>query len=789
MVHGRQSARVADMTITIPTNVSPAKAAILRNVYRFLYPGRVERLLDGGIDFVPGKREGYRIWDVDGRELLDLHLNGGTFNLGHRNPQLSQLLVDGLDNWDIGNHHFGSAPKAALAEALVKASPGDMQYVVLTSSGSEAIDVAIKSARRTTGRRRIVAIDSGYHGRTGLSGAAGNDEAAHYFFSDAPDEFRKVPFNDLAAMRAALEDRSVAAVLMESMPATAGFPVPKDDYLPGVAALCREFGALYVADEVQTGLGRTGKLWAIEHWNVEPDILVTGKGLSGGLYPVAAAILSDAAGDWLNDFGWGHVSTFGGSDLGCVIARKVLETCKKPEVLDNARWQASYLAQGLQRLAERFPFLEEVRQKGLVMGLRFSSPSTGLAMMRAFYENGIWAIVAGFDESVIQFKPGLLIDQDYCDELLRRVENALVWYLQAMNDITSGGQVSIEDPQMQPVLAIAKKALEAWGLQGAELDLVKHRENSVFKVSTGDGARFALRVHRAGYHSDNALNSELTWMEALRKSGILTPRVVPTMSGALYAVIAGAGDERQCDLLEWIDGQLFNDLGRVERGMKAELCDRYRKLGLLAAKVHNFAEGWQKPDGFERLAWDEEGLVGKNSLWGAFWEHPLLSRKQSLQIRKARIVLFQFLKKLGKDPENYGLLHADFLPENILFDGQNLTLIDFDDCGFGWHLFEMATSLFPQINQPFFDDLVTAYVEGYRQERSLADEQLEIFPAFLLIRGLTYLGWLNTRGKSLKYSDRLAQEIIRGLMEFMPELMQQLTPLQKLGVNLAARFD
>ena len=181
--------------------------------------------------------------------------------------------------------------------------------------------------------------------------------------------------------------------------------------------------------------------------------------------------------------------------------------------------------------------------------------------------------------------------------------------------------------------------------------------------------------------------------------------------------------------------------------------------------------------------------MGKDSLWGAFWKHPLLSREQAVQIRKARIVLFQFLGKLDKAPATYGLLHADFLPENILVDGDRLTLIDFDDCGFGWHLFEMATSLFPQINQPFFDDLVSAYVDGYRSERDLSDEQLEMLPAFLLIRGLTYLGWLNTRGKSLQYADRLAAEIIKGLMEFIPELMQKLTPLQKLGVSLAARFD
>ena len=230
------------MALKIPDKTSANKAEILKQVHSHLYPGRVERLLEGGIDFVPGRREGYRLWDTDGRELLDLHLNGGTFNLGHRNPELSRLLADSLADWDIGNHHFASAPKAALVKALVESAPGKMQYAVLTSSGSEAIDVAIKSARWATGRKKIVALDTGFHGRTGLSGAAGNDETARYFLSDKPDEFRKVPLNDLGAMRLALSGRGVAAVLMETIPATCGFPIPDDDYLPGVKELCEEFG-------------------------------------------------------------------------------------------------------------------------------------------------------------------------------------------------------------------------------------------------------------------------------------------------------------------------------------------------------------------------------------------------------------------------------------------------------------------------------------------------------------------------------------------------------------------
>ena len=210
-----------------------------------------------------GRREGYRIHDVDGRSWLDLHLNGGVFNLGHRNPELVAVLVEALGELDIGNHHFPSVERSLLAADLVEATPG-MAYAVFASGGGEAIDLAIKSARRATGRRRIVSVAGAYHGHTGLALAAGDREAAESFLSQGTeDEFPQIPFNDLPALEAALAAAPTAAVILETIPATIGFPVPDPGYLTGVRELCDRFGALYIADEVQTGLGRTGSLWAV----------------------------------------------------------------------------------------------------------------------------------------------------------------------------------------------------------------------------------------------------------------------------------------------------------------------------------------------------------------------------------------------------------------------------------------------------------------------------------------------------------------------------------------------
>lgn len=414
------------MAFRIPQGTQEAKRRALQLSHDHVVPGRIDKFAEFGISLVMGTREGFRFRDMDGREYMDFHLNGGVFSLGHRNPDLIRVLREALDEFDIGNHHFPSAARADLAAKLCRLSPGGKaKYVVFCSGGSEANDVAVKSARFATGRRKIVALEVAYHGRTILSGALGEDSHARYFHGDYPGECIKVPFNDLPAMESALMNRDVAAVIMETIPATYGFPMLDDGYLPGVKRLCERYGSLYICDEVQTGLGRTGKLWGIECWSIEPDILVTAKGTSGGLYPIAATLLSERAGGWLKQNGWGHVSTFGGAEVGCVVLSRVLDMCNAPATLANATAISDYLYRGFAAIQQRHPWLVEIRRKGLVMGLGFDHPNGAVHMMKALYDNGIWAIFSSFDSSVLQWKPGLLVDQAYCDEALEKFERAL----------------------------------------------------------------------------------------------------------------------------------------------------------------------------------------------------------------------------------------------------------------------------------------------------------------------------------------------------------------------------
>ncbi|MGP4024162.1 class-III pyridoxal-phosphate-dependent aminotransferase [Actinomadura sp. 3N407] len=403
-----------------------SKEDLLDRSARTWNPGKTGAWLADGIDLVIDRREGYFIWDMSGRRLIDVHLNGGTYSLGHLHPELVGALRDAVQRFDVGNHHFPALARTALAEALLATCAPHMSKVVFSSGGGEAIDIAIKSARHATGRSRIVSAVKAFHGHTGLAVAAGDRRFSEPFRASRPEEFTQVPFNDPAAMEQVLARGDVAGVLLETIPATFGFPMPAPGYLETVKRLCETHGALFIIDEVQTGLMRTGEMWAIDKRGVVPDILVTGKGLGGGLYPIGAALLNERASRWLHEDGWGHVSTFGGAELGCVMALTVLDICGRPELRSTVGHIAGSLERGLAEISARHgDFFHGIRQDGLVIGLEFAHPQGGKLVSRALYERGVWAIHATLDPAVLQFKPGLQMSPDLVDELLERLDAAV----------------------------------------------------------------------------------------------------------------------------------------------------------------------------------------------------------------------------------------------------------------------------------------------------------------------------------------------------------------------------
>ncbi len=407
--------------------MSKEKDDFIARSKQYWNPGKTSDWQRMGVDLVIDRREAYYLWDVDGRRLIDVHLNGGTYSLGHRNPEVVEAVREGMAYFDIGNHHFPSIMRTHVAEMLERLTPAGLKRTIFASGGAEAIDIALKSARNATKRRKIICIERCYHGHTGLAVQVGDDRFSKLFLSEASNEdVVKVPFNDLDRMLSAIAVGDAACVIMETIPATYGFPMPKPGYLNAIKQACEKAGTLYIADEVQTGLMRTGEMWGIETYGVIPDMLVTGKGLSGGIYPIAAVVVSEKAGQWLSEDGFGHMSSFGGAELGCLAAAKVLEICSRPETRSQVHYISAYLANGLRQVQANYPdFFTGIRQRGIVMGLEFNHDQGAVHVMKHLYQNGIWAIFSTLDKRVLQFKPGLLIDREMCDEILTRLDTSV----------------------------------------------------------------------------------------------------------------------------------------------------------------------------------------------------------------------------------------------------------------------------------------------------------------------------------------------------------------------------
>ena len=278
-------------------------------------------------------------------------------------------------------------------------------------------------------------------------------------------------------------------------------------------------------------------------------------------------------------------------------------------------------------------------------------------------------------------------------------------------------------------------ALRLWGFEGAESSLVAVRENRVFKISTSDGERYALRLHRQAFRSNAELNSELDWMSALAHGGLNVPAPIASLGGAYLRCV----DDVQVDVLSWVPGA---QLG--ETGQPLKLTDRsgvFSQIGLEMARLHRISDAWVPVNEFDRWSWDRDGLLGEQPIWGRFWENPTLSAKDKALFIAARDHAVQQLSEREKDLD-YGLIHADLVRENVMLDADRVYLIDFDDGGWGFRLFDVATFLFKNRSEPDFEDLKAAFLEGYVSQRPLNTDALALF---MLLRAFTYVGWIIDR--------------------------------------------
>lgn len=404
------------------------KEEIIDYSMKYVNPGKTQEWIDRGINIVIGKREGYTFWDMDGKKYLDIHLNGGTYNLGHRNPEIIEAMVNACKDFDIGNHHFAAIGRALLGKKMNEVTPEGLQYCVFSSGGGEAVDVAIKSARFATKRKKIVSIKGCYHGHTGFAVSTGDPIFKDPFLAQGePGCFVQVPLDDLEAMENELKKGDVAAVIIESILATYGFKIPAPGYLKAVKELCEKYGTLYIADEVQTGLMRTGKMWSIDHEGFIPDMLVTAKGFSGGMYPIACTVLNRKAAAWLFEAGRMHGSTTGGSEVGCMVALKMLEIITRQSTIDLIHKNTGLMTEFANDMIKKTDgFLKGYSQRGVIMGMEFDVEDASKTVTKALFDCGVWAHNSRLRPYVLQFKLGLLADDSYIDELFTKMEKGIM---------------------------------------------------------------------------------------------------------------------------------------------------------------------------------------------------------------------------------------------------------------------------------------------------------------------------------------------------------------------------
>jgi ornithine--oxo-acid transaminase len=399
---------------------------------RFLNPQFVRMLRTIGFDRSWARGEGAYLFDTGGHRYLDLLGGFGMYNVGRNNPRVRDWLLEALSLELPGRVALGVTPlPTLLAEELLRVAPRSLERVLFTSSGTEAVEAALKLGRAATGRSRVVSVEHGFHGLTlGALSANGGRDFSERFGPLLPG-FSRVRFNDLDALERELRSEEVAVFIVEPVVGH-GVRLPEPGFLEGAQALCREYGTLFCVDEVATGLGRTGRLFALEHWGLEPDILTVAKSLGGGYVPVGAALFSAKTFDSVFDsleHSLSHGSTFAPNDLAMAAGLATLRELAGEGLVERSARVGELLLERTRPLVERYPVVKDVRGLGLMWAIEFGNPGGVAATWRVleaaqpgifaqlvvvplFRDHRILIQVAGHRLNVVRAMPPLVLGED-----------------------------------------------------------------------------------------------------------------------------------------------------------------------------------------------------------------------------------------------------------------------------------------------------------------------------------------------------------------------------------------
>jgi ornithine--oxo-acid transaminase len=412
---------------------------------RTINPQFMRLLKTLGFDRVWARAEGQYLYDEDDNRYLDLLGGFGMFNVGRNNPRVRAALVEALELETPGSAQLGvSLLPGLLAEELLRRTPARLERVLFTSSGTEAVEAALKLGRAATGRERVVSTEHGFHGLTLGSLSASGDRHFVDRFAPLLPGFSQIPFGNLDALERELRREDVALFLVEPVQGK-GVNLPPEGYLVGAQELCRRYGTLFAVDEVQTGLGRTGKLFALEHWALEPDLVTVAKSLSGGYVPVGALLMArgvyDAVFDSL-EHSVSHGSTFAPNDLAMAAGIATLRELDEKGLVARSARLGELLLQRTRALADEHEVVREARGLGLIWALEFGEPESGsiawrmmermqtglfaqLVVVPLFTKHRILSQVAGHDLPVLKGLPPLVLTERDIDDLVTALDDVI----------------------------------------------------------------------------------------------------------------------------------------------------------------------------------------------------------------------------------------------------------------------------------------------------------------------------------------------------------------------------
>lgn len=388
-----------------------------------------------GLDEAEVEAEGWLVRDSKGREFIDCLGGYGVFNFGHRHPRITAAVEAQLRRQPLSSKLLMSPPAIMLAEKLAQLTPGRLQKCFFANSGTEAVEGALKIARLATGRKKIIYMSRAFHGKTLGSLSATDREKHRAPFDPLLGQFSVVPFGDADALKAAV-DEDTCAVIFEPVQGEGGiFPAP-EGFLAAAREACDKSGALLIFDEVQTGMGRTGRNFACEWDGVAPDIMCLAKALGGGVMPIGAVIGTPEVWKNFEENPLVHTSTFGGNPLACAAALAACDVLVEERLAENALARGAEMLAGLTEIGREFPELVNcIRGRGLMIGIDFKSGDIAELFIAMMIELGVFVAFALNKPDIIRIEPPLTITSDVVAEVLSRIRTACAHIQGIMNEL------------------------------------------------------------------------------------------------------------------------------------------------------------------------------------------------------------------------------------------------------------------------------------------------------------------------------------------------------------------